>query len=795
MTGADNKYLAFLSFSSQDNRGQRPSPSPQEVSRLCWGNWLHEALKTFSIPADFVGQVNGRGEIIPDQIHTFFGEGSGQSDEAALTAEDRKALEQSLCLVVICSPRSAQNVRVNEAVRYFKQLGRSRNILPIVVSGEPHASDGSKPGASPEDECFVPALRHPVGSDGAIDLTRRAGRCVFVDARYGDEKREILANDHWPAQADLERAKIHLIALLIGVGFNGLWWREQKRHFHDFADAQEQVRTAVNQVEEARRQLQEAQRQIREAQNQVLETQNLPRDVQGQIQEAHHQAQEAQNQTQAAQQQLLELQNKVRDTQAQLEEARERARAAENKVLEAQAFSREVQGQLEQARHQARELPHSSSQSEGARSPAGDGQDPLLEAKSQIQEFQNQARSAHAQWEEAHNRALAAESKVLEVQNQLEAARNQVREAQSLQRQLEEKNNQGAGDDGKFIEVQRELEAARIQAREAQNRIVEAQAQATDAQSRLLEIQSQSRNAGQEVQSQIQEAQKRTRNARRLTGALALLAVLSLLAASQAMRQRQVARQTLDRAAAEAAGDYDLATGALDPARIRQVLGDIGGAERDGSRRRSLDQLAAAIPREQIPEALKMSSVILNDSQRSHFQKWLLVRLGWENPLTAMASASGIEGIIVNEQGASDSATYFQLAVLEDWMKRDLPGAFNWVCQMPDAGSRARALGEIIPALAADNPQNTLARLNELQPAPDERTYQLLFQCWAEKNPQAAGQAAREHLGSSGDTLGKMTEAWIQNGWPGILQCIPAEEGTPDIMQLENPHLPGRSFF
>jgi len=45
---------------------------------------------------------------------------------------------------------------VNEAVRYFKQLGRGKHILPIVVAGEPNASDGNKPGRSPEDECFVP---------------------------------------------------------------------------------------------------------------------------------------------------------------------------------------------------------------------------------------------------------------------------------------------------------------------------------------------------------------------------------------------------------------------------------------------------------------------------------------------------------------------------------------------------------------------------------------------------------------------------------------------------------------
>ena len=42
----------------------------------------------------------------------------------------------------------------------------------------------------------------------------------------------------------------------------------------------------------------------------------------------------------------------------------------------------------------------------------------------------------------------------------------------------------------------------------------------------------------------------------------------------------------------------------------------------------------------EIPEALKASPVIVNDQQRSHFQKWLLVRLGWVNPVSAMTCAS-----------------------------------------------------------------------------------------------------------------------------------------------------------
>ncbi len=825
MTDNENKYLAFLGFSRHDNRGQRLDTP--DVSRRCWGDWLQDALKTFSIPVEFVGQINARGESIPERIHPVFRDDQELSEDAALTVDIRKALEQSICLIVICSPRSAQDLRVNEVVRYFKQLGRGKNILPIVVAGEPNASDGNKSGASPEDECFVPALRHPVQPDGTLDLTRRAGRHIFVDARHGAEKREIVANDHRAAEADLEMAKIHLIALLIGVGFNGLWWREQRRHFHDFAEAQQQVRKALNQVEEARR-------QTREAQDRILEIQNLPRDVHGQIQAAQNQALEAQNQARAAREQLQEFQDKVRDTQAQLEEARERARAAESKILETQILARDAQNQLEETRKQARAMqdqiletqnpapavpgqiqaaqeqePNAQRQLEETRQQAQAAHSQLLEAQSQVQEFRNQARSAQAQLEEAHNRTRAAESKVLEAQNhvqetqsQLDEVRKHVHEAQNTQRQLEETRKQAQDIHDKFLEAHSQLEKARHQVHEAESKIVEMQAQAHAAQNQLQEMQSQSRNSERDVQSrvkatqnQIQEIQNRSRNARRLTKALAILAVLALLAAGEALRQRQIASQMLAKAVAEAAGNFDLVTGALDQAKIRQMLGDIGGAEQNENRRRSLDQLAASIPRAEIPEALKAASVILNDQQRSHFQKWLLVRLGWVNPVSAMTCAGAVEGKIVNDEGLNDSAIHFQLAVLDNWMKTDLPGAFNWACQLPDADSRSRALEKIIPALVADNPENTLARLNDLQPAPDERIYQLLFQCWAEKDPQTAGQFARQHLGLSGDALGEMTEAWIQSGWSSVLQGIDRLDWPPEIMQPQKAPSPWAKFL
>jgi len=50
----------------------------------------------------------------------------------------------------------------------------------------------------------------------------------------------------------------------------------------------------------------------------------------------------------------------------------------------------------------------------------------------------------------------------------------------------------------------------------------------------------------------------------------------------------------------------------------------------------------------------------------------------------------------VNDEGLSDSSSYFQLAVLDNWMKTDLPGACNWVCQLPDADAQQCALEKII---------------------------------------------------------------------------------------------------
>lgn len=674
MADIEHKYYAFLSCSPEDNRGvQADSPA---AGHRDWGNWLEAALKAYVIPPELVGQINGRGEIIPERIASVFRDESELSEATGLSAETRQALEQSNCLIVICSPRATQSRQVNAVVSYFKQLGRDHQILPFVIAGTPNASNGQQPGATVADECYVPALRHPVRSDGTVDTARLASKHAFVNARYGAEKREILAQDHRSAAAELERAKIQLIALLLGVGFDLLWARQQKFHFLELMEAQEKARETLNQVAEVRQQLHEAQHQTREIQRQALEQQNLPRAVQEQIQEAQTQAVTAQQQARVAQEQLQEVQNKVRETQAQLEEARSRALAAENKALEAQQAARESQSQLEATRHQVRTAEQLASevqdrtQSEQAQAV----QQQILAAQREAQSAQSQLEEARRQAQDAQNKLSVAQAQAQEFQSQAQAAQSQLAEA-------------------------------RQQVREAQSKVIAAEQQARDALQQVQETQKQTQNAQSQIkvaQDQAREIQSRDQQARRLTKVFAVLAALALLAvgvvARNAWQQRQLDRQALAKANAEASGTFELTAGG-EP--IPLVLQKIGGAEQQENRRRSLDRLTAGISTEEIPEVLQAAAVLVDAQQRSQFQKSLLVRLGTVNPLSAMTNASAVAGEIVNDQGLSDTSLYFQLAVLDHWMQTDWPGAFNWVCQLPDAGDQQRTLEKIIRAVQA----------------------------------------------------------------------------------------------
>ena len=56
------KYHAFISYRHADNKTQGRK----------WATWLHQAIETYEVPNDLVGQKNSRGDTIPPRIYPVF---------------------------------------------------------------------------------------------------------------------------------------------------------------------------------------------------------------------------------------------------------------------------------------------------------------------------------------------------------------------------------------------------------------------------------------------------------------------------------------------------------------------------------------------------------------------------------------------------------------------------------------------------------------------------------------------------------------------------------------------------
>ena len=118
-------------------------------------------------------------------------------------------MRESRCLIVICSPNSAQSRWVEDEIRHFKSLGREAQIFCLIVDGEPNASD--KPGCD-SPECFSAALRHHVDERG--ELMKGRTEPIAADVRaHGDGR---------------THAFLKLVAGLLGVGLDALIHRDQR---------------------------------------------------------------------------------------------------------------------------------------------------------------------------------------------------------------------------------------------------------------------------------------------------------------------------------------------------------------------------------------------------------------------------------------------------------------------------------------------------------------------------------------------------------------------------------------
>jgi tetratricopeptide (TPR) repeat protein len=178
------KYKAFISYSHGDE---------------AWADWLHRALETYRVPRYLVGRKAAAGRV-GARIAPVFRDREELSTAPSLSENILEALRQSEALIVLCSPASAASRWVNQEIRSFRSLGRTERIFCVVVDGDPGAADGPQC-------CFPQALFE--GADNA--------------------EAEPLAADPRPWADGKRRAKLKLIAGLLGVGLDELRQRDLRR--------------------------------------------------------------------------------------------------------------------------------------------------------------------------------------------------------------------------------------------------------------------------------------------------------------------------------------------------------------------------------------------------------------------------------------------------------------------------------------------------------------------------------------------------------------------------------------
>lgn len=208
-------YYAFVSYSHKDEK---------------WGKWIQSALEHYRLPAVVRKEV---GKPLPQKIHPVFRDDTDLG-ACRLEAGLQQELEQSRFLIVVCSPNSAKpNAEgkhwVNEEVKRFCDMGRTENVIPVIVEGTKETS-------------FCPKLAeiNNIGPDATKQSKARVLNNLVAkilglrpDELWRREERRLRAKRCWRAFAASLAASL--------VAFGGyVWWdctRTVTRAFADYVDS------------------------------------------------------------------------------------------------------------------------------------------------------------------------------------------------------------------------------------------------------------------------------------------------------------------------------------------------------------------------------------------------------------------------------------------------------------------------------------------------------------------------------------------------------------------------------
>jgi len=188
----EKHYKAFISYSHQDEK---------------FGKWLHKALEKYQIPKELRNDYPN----LPKSLFPIFRDREELPTSSNLGEEILKGLKNSNYLIIICSINSAKSKWVNQEIIDFKVIHGENKVHAIIINGEPHAKDNDK--FSDELECYPEALKYKVDRNGK--LTNIATEPIAGDFRKGKDGKE--------------HGKLKLISGLLGVKFDELNRREEKR--------------------------------------------------------------------------------------------------------------------------------------------------------------------------------------------------------------------------------------------------------------------------------------------------------------------------------------------------------------------------------------------------------------------------------------------------------------------------------------------------------------------------------------------------------------------------------------
>lgn len=198
-------YDAFISYSGFRKRDDA-SQFDQKVAER-----LHKSLEAYRVPRALVKRPSG-GAPIPRRLKKIFHDRNEVRASSNLNHSLIEALRRSRFLVVVCSPRARRSQWINQEIAIFHSLGRSEQILPLLIEGDPLE-------AFPE-ELFKarPEKRVPAQTSGESE--KWLAQPLAADIRAPSVAKSLRL---------LKQEKLRLIATIVGCDYDDLRQREHER--------------------------------------------------------------------------------------------------------------------------------------------------------------------------------------------------------------------------------------------------------------------------------------------------------------------------------------------------------------------------------------------------------------------------------------------------------------------------------------------------------------------------------------------------------------------------------------